>query len=448
MPWPLSQDYNEAIQNPQTSFGDPELRGGQVVTNAMGIPMPCSGNFADVYEFHGASGTRWAIKCFTREVPGLQDRYTAISKHLAKAKLPFTVEFEYLARGIRIRGQFYPVLKMEWVDGFLLNEFVRQNLDKPALLDGLGQIWLRMARRLRGADMAHADLQHCNVLLVPARANGSLSVKLIDYDGMWVPALANKRSGEVGHPAYQHPQRLRENRYSAEVDRVPLWVVACALRCLFVGGKPLWDRYDNGDNMLFREQDLQKPERSALFKELQELPDSQARFLVEELRKALKGNLEDVTAIDELLSQRKAASLSVPASTPIAGTPEVVHWYSPHVGVSASSPTTVKAGEAGAIFSSPLDLDEARSPKREQKEKVARRAIPIWGLVGGGAVIAVLLISIFLMGFLLGNGRQKKHEPAGAPEPPLPRPPKSPIPAKSSKIRRRFRFPLIHHRRR
>ena len=81
--------------------------------------------------------------------------------------------------------------------------------------------------------MAHADLQHGNVLLVPARANGSLSLKLIDYDGMWVPALANKKSGEVGHPAYQHPQRLRENTYSAEVDRVPLLVVACALRaCL------------------------------------------------------------------------------------------------------------------------------------------------------------------------------------------------------------------------
>jgi hypothetical protein len=27
MTWLQSQDYNEAIQNPQTSFGDPELRG-------------------------------------------------------------------------------------------------------------------------------------------------------------------------------------------------------------------------------------------------------------------------------------------------------------------------------------------------------------------------------------------------------------------------------------
>ena len=51
MAWPLSQDYNEAIQDPQSSFTDPELRAGEATTNALGMPMPRSGNFADVYEF-------------------------------------------------------------------------------------------------------------------------------------------------------------------------------------------------------------------------------------------------------------------------------------------------------------------------------------------------------------------------------------------------------------
>src|SRR5689334_21988577 len=136
MAWPLSQDYNEAIQNPATSFIDPELRGGQPVTNAMGMPMPRSGNFADVYEFEGASGSKWAIKCFTREIPGLRERYGEISEHLGAARLPFMVDFQYLQQGLRIRGSWYPVLKMQWVEGFLFNEFVRNNLDKPALLEG------------------------------------------------------------------------------------------------------------------------------------------------------------------------------------------------------------------------------------------------------------------------------------------------------------------------
>src|SRR5436190_16606878 len=274
MAWPLSQDYNEAIQAPEMSFSDAELKAGQPVTNALGMPMPRSGNFADVYEFEGASGSKWAIKCFTREVPGLQERYSAVSKCLAQARLPFTVDFQYLAQGIRIQGCCYPILKMQWVEGFLLNEFVRNNLDKPVLLDKLGQIWLRMGKRLREAEVAHADLQHGNVILVPGSRASALAVKLIDYDGMFVPALARTRSGEVGHPAYQHPQRLRQGIYNAEVDRVPLLAIACALRALAVNGKALWDRYDNGDNLLFREADLRAPARSALFKELWNASDA------------------------------------------------------------------------------------------------------------------------------------------------------------------------------
>jgi hypothetical protein len=56
MPWPLSQDYNEAIRSPTTSFSDPELKHSEARCNAIGIPMPRSGNFADVYEMTGPAG--------------------------------------------------------------------------------------------------------------------------------------------------------------------------------------------------------------------------------------------------------------------------------------------------------------------------------------------------------------------------------------------------------
>jgi N-acetylneuraminic acid mutarotase len=301
MAWPVSQDYNEAIQSPESSFTDPELRGGQAVTNALGIPMPRSGNFADVYEFIGASGTRWAVKCFTREVLGLQERYSEISKHLLKVNLPFTVDFKYVESGVRIRGQLYPILKMQWVEGVLLNEFVRNNLNTPSLLEGLGQIWARMAKRLSDANIAHADLQHGNVLLVPGSKSSSLALKLIDYDGMWVPALTNKRSGEVGHPAYQHPGRLQHGTYSGLVDRIPLLLIACALRCLAVGGKSLWDRYDNGDNLLFREADLQKPADSKLIKELWNINDAAAHDLTGHLVLGLTNSIDQGIPLQDLI---------------------------------------------------------------------------------------------------------------------------------------------------
>jgi hypothetical protein len=398
MPWPLSQDYNEAIQSPESSFADAELRGGQAVVSALGMPMPRSGNFADVYEFVGASGAKWAIKCFTREVAGLQDRYHQIDLHLLKMKLPFTVNCQYQAGGLRIHGQWYPILKMQWVEGFLLNEFVRNNLDKPALLDGLGQIWLRMARRLRESDMAHADLQHGNVLLVPGTKATSLAVKLIDYDGMFVPALAQTKSGEVGHPNYQHPQRLRDGTYSAQVDRFPLLLVATALRALAVSGPQLWNRYDNGDNLLFREIDLKKPESSPLFKELHGLADPQVRKLAEELHQSCQRNLEDAPVLEELMPETRstAASLAAPlAKAPRDGTrlPQVAKN-----GSAAEAPTvlatalTAETPEAIATTPAPesaLDFSDLGPPESRRKAAPKRRGIPIWLWLAGGATLAV-----------------------------------------------------------
>ena len=156
MAWPQSQDYNEAIQNPSTCFKDPDLKGGKPTLNALGVPLPCSGNFADVYQVTTRSSqARWAVKCFTRGDPNaLRARYAQIDQHLQQAKLPFAVGFQFLDEGIRVKGQWHPVLKMQWVEGFTLNQFVRERLDKPALLDALLSIWSRMAKRLREAELA------------------------------------------------------------------------------------------------------------------------------------------------------------------------------------------------------------------------------------------------------------------------------------------------------
>src|SRR5262249_23252352 len=253
---PQSTDYNEAIQNPQHCFRDEDLRTGRVATSPLGLPRPYAGNFADVYQITSPSGASWAVKCFTRSVEGLRQRYQAISDHLRRTSLSFLVEFEYLEEGIRVRADWFPVLKMRWVEGLALNEFVRQQLDRPQLLGRLAGMWLRLARQLRGAGIAHADLQHGNVLLVAGRQADRLRLRLIDYDGMFVPALADVPSGEVGHPNYQHPERGRTGTYNAEVDRYSHLVIYTALRALAASGKPLWERFDNGENLLFREQDF------------------------------------------------------------------------------------------------------------------------------------------------------------------------------------------------
>src|SRR5262249_49690703 len=115
MAWPEPTEYHEAIQSPGVCFADDELRQGQPATNALGLPVACAGNSALVYQVNGA-GQSWAVKCFTREAPARQQRYQAISEHLYAAALPFTVDFHYLEQGIRVGGQWYPVVKMRWVE--------------------------------------------------------------------------------------------------------------------------------------------------------------------------------------------------------------------------------------------------------------------------------------------------------------------------------------------
>jgi hypothetical protein len=399
MSWPLSQDYNEAIQAPATSFADPDLRRGQAVANAFGVPMPCSGNFADVYQVRCPDGARWAVKCFTREVPGLRERYAEISRHLRQAQLRFTVDFDFLEQGIRVTGRWYPVLKMEWVEGLTLNQFVARYVDRPPTLDALLQVWARMARHLRASGAAHCDLQHGNVLLVPEAGSGLLVLKLVDYDGMFVPALASSRSGEVGHPSYQHPQRAREGTYSLDVDRFPVLLIATALSALKAGGRPLWEKYDNGDNLLFTQEDLDAPSKSPLFYELLKRNEVDVRSLVEAMIEATRKPLDQAPLLEEVLPDPGPARSLAPAPiTPGARRPAV---------------------PAGAVNAIPTTTDQTNesSPGEWPSGSYAGRALPQtnhgpskpWG-TGCAALGVVLVVLIGVAGavYLASQGQSQK----------------------------------------
>jgi hypothetical protein len=366
MTWPASQDYNEAVQSPSVNFNDAELKRGAAAVGALGLPLPCSGTFADVYEIRCPDGGHWAVKCFTREVPGLRERYEAIGDHLRQARLSFTVDFRYLEKGIQVAHEWCPVLKMEWACGLPLNQFVAENLDAPATLASLGLAWARVGRYLRAAGVGHCDLQHGNVLLVPDSGANSLALKLVDYDGMWVPALAGKPSGEAGHPNYQHPGRAREQTYSREVDRFPLLLVATALRALQTGGRALWERYDTGDNLLFIEADLRAPDESPLFGELRRSSDEQAVALATRMIEALRGGVESAELIEEPTPARPPPAAPPPPEK-AAGLPE---WLSAlGEAVTAGEDVTGLPPPAPASWLADVRRAEQAPPPRERPDR-------------------------------------------------------------------------------
>ena len=200
MSWPTPQEYNEAIQNPTSAFDKPDLKAGKPELWLGGIPKPISGSFASVYRLRCGQADR-AVRCFLQEIQGQQEQYAAISRELISKKLPYTVGFDYLVKGIRVHSKWYPILEMEWIQGESFIDYIRSHLQDPAGLRQLAIGWLAMMKALQAASIAHGDLQHGNILIV----NGDF--KLIDYDGMFVPALAGRRSNELGHRNYQHPLR-------------------------------------------------------------------------------------------------------------------------------------------------------------------------------------------------------------------------------------------------
>ena len=151
--WPNADDYRQAIQNLHDSVEDEELRAGQPSLNARRKATLWAGNFAVVFRIEcPATGKSWALKCFTREVSARRERYRHIAAALEAARLPFTVPFVHLDRGIQVRGRWFAAVKVEWVEGQTLNRFVEESLEKPQVLQQLLDLWPKLAAAVRGLD--------------------------------------------------------------------------------------------------------------------------------------------------------------------------------------------------------------------------------------------------------------------------------------------------------
>lgn len=319
MPRPSPQDYNEAIQAPGVCFADPVLRTGSPRLTPLGLPRPITGGFASVYQMV-AGGRDWAVRCFLSEVQDQQEHYAAVSAHLAAASLPYTVPFEFLPRGILVKGQWTPIVKMQWVQGMGLAEYVGAHLQQPAALRDLAARWMEMARTLERVGIAHGDLQHGNVLV----ANGALY--LLDYDGMFVPALAGRGSVELGHRNYQHPQRTAKH-FDATFDRFSAWVIYVALLALS-HDPSLWRQTPHaGDEcLLFRREDFERPHASATLRLLTTHHDPAVKTLGTFFEMLLYRDVEGIPALSGSPLDG-ASTVSAPTTPTTAARPSWLDDY-------------------------------------------------------------------------------------------------------------------------
>ena len=264
MKFPSADRYNEAVQNPSVYFTDPEVKRRQVQTDALGLPEVLSGGFAFTYRFRGASDDI-AVRCFHREIPELFERYRAISSFLSKLQSKFFVGFSFSEGGIRIDGIDLPVVRMQWIEGETLLGYVARRRSDPAALDHLRSNLLAFAAEAELRGFAHGDVQHRNLMVT---ANGS--IKLVDYDGMYVPALKNLKAADGGHPHFQPPSRSMQD-FGPGMDRFPLAVIDFSLEALRELPN-LFDQFHRGENLILSRDDFINPSASPILNAIARVP--------------------------------------------------------------------------------------------------------------------------------------------------------------------------------
>lgn len=290
--WPSPQDYSEAMQNPEAAFEDPELRNASVVTDALGLPRPILGGFASVYHLQ-TPARNFAVRCFLHRIPDQQTRYALISDFLSRMSLDCIVSFHYIERGIKIRGSWFPVLKMEWVEGDTLDRYIEKNLDNPKRLEDLTAKFETMCCDLKSSGIAHGDLQHGNILVT---SDGQL--RIVDYDGMFVPTMQGLLCTEQGHRNYQHPRRSTI-QFNRSLDDFSILVISLSLSML-TRDPTLYAKLNADDSLLLKSLDFAESQNSSAFELLESHADQEVGRLARLLRWQCTRPPELILALSEL----------------------------------------------------------------------------------------------------------------------------------------------------
>ncbi len=160
-----------------------------------------------------------AMRCYTRCVPNIAEIY-------GDRYLPGEL---YVYTGIA-SGKWIDVVLVEWVDGVTLKERVERAVEEgdSQTLKIISDRFEILAKELLGCDWAHGDLTAENIMVTP-----ELQIRLIDFDGKFLPQFQGKTSPELGTVAYQPPTRGISD-FDRNIDDYSIALISTALRALSV----------------------------------------------------------------------------------------------------------------------------------------------------------------------------------------------------------------------
>ena len=263
MNYPLISEYIEAIKSAEDNFE--ELSYLRPVLGDDGLPVMTSGNFAVVFKMKDEqSGKFYAVKCFTKEQEGRAEAYREITNELKDVSSPYLTSVRYLDKELFVDTDQtteteFPVLLMDWVEGKTLDKYLYNHHDDKSILEMLAYRFSGLTQWLIAQPFAHGDLKPDNIIV---RENGSLV--LIDYDGMYVPAMKGQKSRELGAPDFRHPLRS-ENDFDEHIDDFSLLSIFLSLEAIAFNPSFL-NKYGSCSSLLFSNKDYINIENCSFLK--------------------------------------------------------------------------------------------------------------------------------------------------------------------------------------
>lgn len=276
--WPNSSSYAQALQNVDFSISKKydDLRSSKFIPNSnvkYKSLIHGAGNFGVVFKFQMKENF-YAMKCFTRASQYIDIRYYEISKKIESARLPFLIDFRYYAEAVRTPSkpsEYFPVITMEWIEGRTLFNYINENYKDSAKMSAIAKSFIQCVIDMQSQSIAHGDLSGDNILITD-----KLQIKIIDYDGMFVSALSNLGSEELGHESFQHPKRGKY--YGPRLDNFSALVIYLSLYALSKS-PDLWVYNQNDpDKLLFDINDFNSPEKSEVFSKIDKLGGKSLRL--------------------------------------------------------------------------------------------------------------------------------------------------------------------------
>ena len=265
MNYPLISEYVEAIKLAEDNFE--ELSYLRPVLDADGQPVMSSGNFAVVFKMKDErDGKLYAVRCFHRDQEGRSESYRLIEEELKDVESPYLVSFRYMDKELFVDSSQtdeteFPVLLMDWVEGITLDKYLRENLDDQYALEMLAYRFSQLAQWLIPQPFAHGDLKPDNILVCE---DGTLV--LVDYDGMYVPAMKGQKARELGSPDFRHPLRT-EDDFDEHIDDFPLVSILLSLKAISIN-PALLERYGATDRLLLSEVDYRDISKCLLIEKI------------------------------------------------------------------------------------------------------------------------------------------------------------------------------------